>query len=82
MTFVLGILSQSIRNLAKTQDCKKMPADNKLELVAEVDADKANASIKSVSTGLSCMGRAAVHAAKGDPRPRDFQSRSWSLTIW
>jgi hypothetical protein len=42
-----------------------MPADNKLELVVEVDADKANASIKSVSTGLSCMGRAAVHATKG-----------------
>ena len=42
-----------------------MPADNKLELVVEVDADKANASIKSVSTGLSSVGQAAVHATKG-----------------
>ena len=31
-----------------------MPTDNnKLELVVEVDVDKANASIKSVNTGLS-----------------------------
>src|ERR1035438_10915612 len=54
MTFVFGILSESIRNLAKTQGLQKMPADHKLELVAEVDADKANASIKSVSTAFRC----------------------------
>lgn len=42
-----------------------MPADYKLVTVVEVDAHKANASIKSVSTGLSCMGQAAVHATKG-----------------
>ena len=29
--------------------------DNKLELVVEVDVNKANASIKSVNTGLSSM---------------------------
>jgi hypothetical protein len=39
-------------------------ADNKLELVVEVDADKANASIKSVNTGLSGMEQAAVQAAR------------------
>ena len=38
--------------------------DNKLELVVEVDADKANASIKSVNTGLSGMEQAAVQAAR------------------
>jgi hypothetical protein len=39
-------------------------ADNKLELVIEVDANKANASIKSVNTGLSGMEQAAVQAAR------------------
>ena len=38
-------------------------ADNKLELVVEVDVNKANASIKSVNTGLSSMEQAAGHAA-------------------
>jgi len=32
-----------------------MPAENKLELVVEVDANKANASIKSINTGWSSM---------------------------
>jgi hypothetical protein len=32
-----------------------MPSDNRLELVVEVDATKANASIKSVNTGLSSI---------------------------
>jgi len=36
---VFGILSQSIRDLAKTQDRSKCP-NNKLALVVEVDADK------------------------------------------
>jgi hypothetical protein len=42
-----------------------MPADNSFELAVEVDAHKANASIKSVGTGLASMEQAAVHATKG-----------------
>jgi len=30
-----------------------MPADNKLELVVEVDVAKGNASIKTLNTGLA-----------------------------
>src|ERR1035441_5080004 len=37
--------------------------DNKLELVVEVDVNKANASIKSINTGLSSMEQAAGKAA-------------------
>ena len=40
-------------------------ADNKLELVVEVDVNKANASIKSVNTGLSSMEQAAGRATRG-----------------
>ncbi len=41
-------------------------ADNsKLELVVEVDVNKANASIKSINTGLSSMEQAASKAAHG-----------------
>ena len=36
-----------------------MPDNNKLELVVEVDANKANAPIKSVNTGLSSLCQAA-----------------------
>jgi hypothetical protein len=39
--------------------------DNKLELVVEVDVNKANASIKSVNTGLSSMEQAASKAGHG-----------------
>jgi hypothetical protein len=39
--------------------------NNKLELVVEVDVNKANASIKSVNTGLSSMEQAASKAARG-----------------
>ncbi|HPT27660.1 MAG TPA: hypothetical protein PLZ95_14665 [Bryobacteraceae bacterium] len=42
-----------------------MPADNKLELVVEVDVNRANASIKSVNAGLSSMEATAVRAARG-----------------
>ena len=37
-----------------------MADNNKLELVVEVDVNKANASIKSVNTGLSGMEQAAA----------------------
>jgi len=40
-------------------------ADNKLELVVEVDANRANASIKSVNASLSSMESAAVKSARG-----------------
>jgi hypothetical protein len=42
-----------------------MPADNKLELVVEVDVNRANASIKSVNAGLSSMEATAVKASRG-----------------
>ncbi len=40
-------------------------ADNRLELVVEVDANKANASIKSVNASLSSMEASAVKTARG-----------------
>jgi len=40
-------------------------ADNKLELVVEVDTNRANASIKSVNASLSSMETAAAKSAKG-----------------
>ncbi|GIW55502.1 MAG: hypothetical protein KatS3mg082_1906 [Nitrospiraceae bacterium] len=40
-------------------------ADNKLELVVEVDTNRANASIKSVNSSLSSMEAAAVKTARG-----------------
>ena len=42
-----------------------MADNNKLELVVEVDINKANALIKSVNTGLSSMEQAASKAAHG-----------------
>src|SRR6266545_3575942 len=42
-----------------------MAYDSKLELVVEVDVNKANASIKSINTGLSSMEQAAGKAARG-----------------
>jgi hypothetical protein len=40
-------------------------ADNKLELVVEVDANRANASVKSVNASLSSMESAAAKSARG-----------------
>ncbi len=40
-------------------------ADNKLELVVEVDANRANASIKSVNANLSSIEATAAKAARG-----------------
>ena len=47
-------------------------SSNKLELVVEVDVNKANASIKSVNTGLSSMEQAASKAAHGASAGYDF----------
>jgi hypothetical protein len=40
-------------------------ADNKLELVVEVDVNRANASIKTVNSGLSSIEQTAAKAAHG-----------------
>ncbi|MCC6394793.1 MAG: hypothetical protein IT167_29640 [Bryobacterales bacterium] len=40
-------------------------ADNKLELVVEVDTNRANASIKTVNSGLSSIEQTAAKAAHG-----------------
>jgi len=42
-----------------------MAADNKLELVVEIDTNRANASIKSVDSSLSSMEAAADRSARG-----------------
>jgi hypothetical protein len=42
-----------------------MPAENKLELAVEVDANRANASIDSIETDLSGMEQTAGKAARG-----------------
>jgi hypothetical protein len=42
-----------------------MAADNKLELVVEIDASRANASIKSVNAGLSGIESTAAQTARG-----------------
>jgi hypothetical protein len=42
-----------------------MADSSNLELVVEVDVNKANASIKSVNSGLSSMEQAATQAARG-----------------
>ncbi len=54
--------------------------DNKLELVVEVDVNKANASIKSINTGLSSMEQAASKAAKDASSSIDGMTatRAWS----
>ena len=50
---------------APSQQSVSMADNNKLELVVEVDVNKANASIKSINTGLSSMEQAAGKAARG-----------------
>ena len=49
----------------RTISSSPMPDNNKLELVVEVDVNKANASIKSANTGLSSMEQTAFKAARG-----------------
>ncbi len=48
-----------------------MASDNKLELVVEVDVDRANASIKTINRSLSSIERAAGSAAQGASRGID-----------
>jgi hypothetical protein len=51
-------------------------ADNKLELVVEVDTNRANASIKSVNASLSSMESAAAKSAKGAAQGIDGMTAS------
>lgn len=53
-----------------------MPDNSKLELVVEVDVNKANASIKSVNTGLSSMEQAVTQAARGASQGIDGMTAS------
>ncbi len=48
-----------------------MDSSNKLELVVEVDTNRANASIKSVNAGLSSIKLTAANAARGASRGID-----------
>ena len=53
-----------------------MAADNKLELVVEVDTNRANASIKSVNAGLSSIESTAANSACGASRGIDSMTAS------
>jgi hypothetical protein len=53
-----------------------MPSDNKLELVVEVDANRANASIKSVNANLSSIEQTAANAARGASQGIDGMTAS------
>jgi len=53
-----------------------MAAANTLQLVIQVDADKANVSIKSVNAGLSSIETTAVSAAKGASQGIDGMTAS------
>ena len=50
--------------------------DNKLELVVEVDANRANASLKGVNANLSSMEAAAVKSARGASQGIDGMTAS------
>jgi hypothetical protein len=52
-----------------------MADNNKLELVVEVDLNKANGSIRSIDTGLSSMEQAVGKTAKKRPRTREPNPR-------
>ena len=58
-----------------------MPADNKLELVIQVDAAGANASIKSVNKSLSGLEKGAVSSAKGASKGIDGMTLSMTKAV-
>ena len=58
-----------------------MAADNKLELVIQVDADKANASIQSVTKSLSGLEKEAVSSAKGASQRIDGMTLSMTKAV-
>src|SRR3990167_7595087 len=58
-----------------------MAADNKLELVIQVDAAGANASIKSVNKSLSGLEKEAVSSAKGASKGIDGMTLSMTKAV-
>jgi len=58
-----------------------MAGENKLELVVEVDANRANASIKSVNAGLSSIEQAAVKSARGASQGIDGMTMSMAKAV-
>ncbi|MBI2818121.1 MAG: hypothetical protein HYX72_14395 [Acidobacteria bacterium] len=58
-----------------------MAADNKLELVIQVDADGANASIKSVNKSLSGLEKTALSSAKGASQGIDGLTLSMTKAV-
>ena len=56
-------------------------ADNKLELVIEVDPKTANAGIKSINRNLSDMEKQAVSSAKGAAGGMDSMARSMTKGV-
>src|SRR5712692_10024417 len=56
--------TELLRSKLPRQEALCMADNNKLKLVVEVDVNKANASIKSVNTGLSSMEQAAGKASE------------------
>jgi hypothetical protein len=49
-----------------------MPADNQLELVVEVDVNKANASIRGATTDLQAQ-QVPVHSSSSSSRTRSVE---------
>ena len=58
-----------------------MAADNKLEVVIQVDAAGANASIKSVNIGLSNLEKTAMSSAKGASKGIDGMTLSMTKAV-
>ena len=58
-----------------------MAADNKLELVIQVDAARANASIKSVNKSLSGLEKEAVSSAKGASKGIDGMTLAMTKAV-
>ena len=56
-------------------------ADSKLELVVTVDADKANASIKSINRGLSSIETTAVSSTRNASRGIDGMTASMTKAV-
>ena len=56
-------------------------ADNRLELVVEVDTRSANANIKSVNTALGSMEQAAVRSARGASQGIDGMTMSMAKAV-
>ena len=58
-----------------------MAADNKLELVIQLDAAGANASIKSVNTSLSGLAKTALSSARGASQAIEGMAASMAKAV-